>query len=281
MVYWCYIEKENEMPYITVNSINDPALDVFVRSTENQLRNRLDPSNSLFIAESPNVIRTALDAGLEPLSLLCESKHLDGEGSDIVERVGDIPIYVAQRELFSSLAGYALTRGMHCVMRRPKLCDPCELLVGARRVAVLENIVDAVNVGSIFRSAAALNVDAVLLTPSCADPLVRRTVRVSMGAVFQVPWAFMTEEITDSQIFRSQGFKTVAMALSRNNLLIDDEALKKEEKLAIVLGTEGTGLKPETVSACDFVAKIPMHNGVDSLNVAGAATLAFWELRVR
>ena len=263
-----------------IDSINAPELDIYIRYTENQLRNRLDPDNALFIAESPNVIRTALDAGLEPVSLLCEGGQLD---EDIAERIGDIPVYSADREILSQLKGYALTRGLHCAMRRPKPLTLQETLQGARRVAVLENTVDAVNLGSIFRSAAALNIDAVLLSPSCSDPLVRRCVRVSMGTVFQVPWAYLTSELYENGAdeLHSLGFKTVAMALSKNSVWIDDEALKKEEKLAIILGTEGDGLKDATIDACDFVAKIPMYNGVDSLNVASAATLAFWELRAR
>lgn len=268
------------MTTIKINSINAPELDVYIRYTENQLRNRLDPENAIFIAESPNVIRTALDAGLEPVSLLCERGALDG---DIAERIGDIPAYEVEREILSQLKGYALTRGVHCAMRRPKAKTPEEVLTNARRVAVLENTVDAVNLGAIFRSAAALNIDAVLLTPSCADPLVRRCVRVSMGTVFQVPWAVMSDELYNGGVaqLHAQGFKTVAMALSKNSLWIDDEALKKEEKLAVVLGTEGEGLMNETIDTCDYVAKIPMHNGVDSLNVANAAAIAFWELRVR
>lgn len=268
------------MKITEINSINAPELDVYIRYTENQLRNRLDPENAIFIAESPNVIRTALDVGLEPLSVLCEKGGLDG---DIAERLGDIPVYETDRDMLSQLKGYALTRGVHCAMRRPKAKTLEEVLMGAKRVAVLENIVDAVNLGAIFRSAAALNIDAVLLTPSCSDPFVRRCIRVSMGTVFQVPWAVMPDELYEGgvDLLHNHGFKTVAMALSRNSVWIDDEKLKNEEKLAIVLGTEGDGLMNETITACDLVAKIPMHNGVDSLNVASAATLAFWELRVR
>lgn len=268
------------MALIEIKTKDAPELDVYLRSTENQLRNRLDPENALFIAESPNVIKTALDAGVEPVSLFCEKNSLT---DDIIKRVGDIPIYVADRELLSSLTGYALTRGIHSAMKRPKIRTLEEVLMDAGRIAVLENIVDAVNIGSIFRSAAALNIDALILTPSCSDPLVRRTVRVSMGTVFQIPWAFLSEELYEGGIdkLHSYGFKTVAMALSKNSVWIDDEALKKEEKLAIVLGTEGDGLKEKTIEACDYIAKIPMHNGVDSLNVASAATLAFWELRIK
>ncbi len=266
------------MPLIEIKDLGAPELDVYLRYTESQLKNRLDPENALFIAESPNVIKTALDAGVEPISLFCEKNSLTDE---MTERLGDIPIYVADRELLSSLTGYALTRGVHSAMKRPRARMLEEVLTGAKRVAVLENIVDAVNMGAIFRSAAALGIDAVLLTPSCSDPLVRRTVRVSMGTVFQIPWAFMSDELYEGGIdkINSYGFKAVAMALSKNSVWIDDEALKNEKKLAIVLGTEGDGLKSKTIDACDYVAKIPMHNGVDSLNVAAAATLAFWELR--
>ena len=268
------------MNIVEITSVADKELDVYVRYTENQLRNRLDPDNALFIVESPNVIKTALDSGLEPVSLLCERGQLD---EDIAHRVGDVPVYTVEREIISQLKGYAITRGVHCAMKRPEPRTLDEVLHEARRVAVLENTVDAVNIGSIFRSAAALNIDAVLLSPSCSDPLVRRCVRVSMGTVFQIPWAAMPNELYDGGVeqLHRYGFKTVAMALSKNSVWIDDEVLKGEEKLAIVLGTEGDGLKDETVASCDHVAKIPMYRGVDSLNVAAAATLAFWELRVR
>lgn len=267
------------MGIIEINSLNVPELDAYLRLTENQLKNRLDPENALFVAESPNVIRIALDRGLEPISVFCEKNYLS---DDLMERFGDIPIYVARRELLSSLTGYALTRGMHSVMKRPKPPTLDDILKGARRIAVLENIVDSVNMGSIFRSAAALNIDALILTPSSSDPLVRRCVRVSMGTVFQVPWTFLTKELYEGgvEVLHSYGFKTVAMALSKNSVWIDDERLKGEEKLAIVLGTEGEGLKDETIDSCDYVAKIPMFNGVDSLNVATAAAIAFWELRI-
>lgn len=267
------------MTVIEINSLNAPELDIYLRLTEAQLRNKPDPDNGIFIAESPNVIRTALDLGLEPLSLFCAKGQLDG---DIAERIGDIPVYEADRELLSSLKGFALTRGVHCAMRRPKALEADSVLQDARRVAVLEDTVDPVNMGAIFRSAAALNIDAILLSPSCSDPLVRRGVRVSMGTVFQIPWAYLPDELYENGItlLHSHGFKAVAMALSNNSLWIDDEALKREERLAIVLGTEGDGLREETVDACDYVAKIPMYNGVDSLNVANAATLAFWELRI-
>ena len=274
------------MGLITVTSVGAPELDVYARLTEAQLKNKLNPENALFIAESPKVIGTALDSGLEPVSLLCERNHIEGDAKDIVKRLGDIPIYTAERKVLASLTGYTLTRGVLCAMRRPKLRTLEEVLSGAKRVAVLENIVDSTNMGAIFRSAAALGIDAVVLTPSCSDPLIRRCVRVSMGTVFQVPWAYVSdnaEDWPDRGIDRlhAQGFKTVAMALSKNSVWIDDESLKKEERLAIVLGTEGDGLCDETIASCDFVAKIPMYHGVDSLNVAAAGALAFWELRKR
>ena len=268
---------------IEINDACATELDVYARLTEAQLRNRLDPDNALFIVESPKVIKTALDSGLEPVSLLCERRHIEGDAREIVERLGEAPVYTAEREILASLTGYTLTRGVLCAMRRPEplVCD--DILKGAFRVAVLENIVDSTNMGAIFRSAAALGIDAVLLTPSCSDPLNRRCVRVSMGTVFQVPWAYISEDASDwpsgIEIFHRHGFKTVAMALSNESVWIDDEALKREERLAIILGTEGDGLAYETVASCDFVAKIPMMHGVDSLNVAAAGALAFWELR--
>ena len=274
------------MGLVTVISTDAPELDVYTRLTEAQLRNRLDPEKGMFIAESPKVIGTALDAGLEPVSLLCERSHIDGDAKGIVARLGDIPIYTAEREILASLTGYTLTRGVLCAMRRPKPRRVEDILTDARRIAVLENIVDSTNMGAIFRSAAALGIDAVVLTPSCSDPLNRRCVRVSMGTVFQIPWAYISEDTSDwpekgLEILNSHGFKTVAMALSRESVWIDDERLKACEKLAIVLGTEGDGLADKTIASCDFVAKIPMMHGVDSLNVAAAGALAFWELRIR
>ncbi len=268
------------MAVIEISSLDAPELDVYLRFTENNLRNRLDPENSLFIAESPNVIRTALDSGLEPVSLFCEKNHL---AEDIMARVGDIPVYLAEKSLISTLKGYAVTRGMHSAMKRPTPKTPKEVLTASKCIAVLENIVDATNVGAIFRSAAALGIDALLLSPASSDPLVRRCVRVSMGTVFQIPWAFLTGELYENgiDILHDFGFKTVAMALSDNSVSLDDDVLKREEKLAIILGTEGDGLKKETINASDYVTKIPMHNGVDSLNVSVAAALSFWELRKR
>ncbi len=267
---------------VEIKTIDTPELDVYTRLTEAQLRNRLNPEKGLFIVESPKVIGTALDMGLEPVSLLCERSHIEGDARHVVERLGDIPIYTAEREVLASLTGYTLTRGVLCAMRRPKPQKVEDALKGARRIAVLENIVDSTNMGAIFRSAAALGIDAVVLTPSCSDPLIRRCVRVSMGTVFQVPWAYFKEWPEKGlELLASHGFKTVAMALSDNSVWIDDEKLKTCEKLAIVLGTEGDGLTHETIASCDFVAKIPMQHGVDSLNVAAAGALAFWELRVK
>lgn len=271
---------------VEIKTIDTPELDVYTRLTEAQLRNRLNPEKGLFIVESPKVIGTALDAGLEPVSLLCEKSHIEGDARHVVERLGDIPIYTAEREVLASLTGYTLTRGVLCAMRRLQPRKIEEVLEGARRIAVLENIVDSTNMGAIFRSAAALGIDAVVLTPSCSDPLIRRCVRVSMGTVFQVPWAYVSEETADwpekgLELLNSHGFKTVAMALSDNSVWIDDEKLKLCEKLAIVLGTEGDGLAHDTIASCDYVAKIPMMHGVDSLNVAAAGALAFWELRTK
>jgi tRNA G18 (ribose-2'-O)-methylase SpoU len=271
---------------VEIMSTDAPELDVYTRLTEAQLKNRLNPEKAMFIAESPKVIGTALDAGLVPVSLLCERGHIETDAREIVGRLGDVPIYTAEREVLASLTGYTLTRGVLCAMLRPKAKTIGDILQGARRIAVLENIVDSTNMGAIFRSAAALGIDAVVLTPSCSDPLNRRCVRVSMGTVFQVHWAYISHNTSDwpekgLEILNSYGFKTCAMALSNECVWIDDERLKACEKLAIVLGTEGDGLTHETVASCDFVAKIPMQHGVDSLNVAAAGALAFWELRIK
>ena len=275
------------MPNIMeVSDLTLPALDVFTRLTEAQLRNRLEAEKGVFIAESPKVIARALDAGCEPLSLLMERKHIDGQGRDIISRCGDIPVYTANREVLADLTGYALTRGVLCAMRRPPLPSVEELCAGARRVAVLEGIVDSTNIGAIFRSAAALRMDAVLVTPTCSDPLYRRAVRVSMGTVFQVPWTRIGDQPADwpgpgLERLRALGFKTAAMALDSRAVSIDDPALRAEDKLAIVLGTEGDGLAHNTIAHCDYTVMIPMQHGVDSLNVAAAGAVAFWELRKR
>ena len=271
---------------IEVTEFNNPALDVYTRLTEAQLKNKLDKENGLFIAESPNVILYALERGYEPVSLLMEKKKITGGGKDIIEKVGDIPVYTAEGKVLENLTGFPLTRGILCAMKRPDIPSLDEVLKNASRVAVLEDIVDSTNVGAIFRSAAALGIDAVLITPSCIDPLNRRTVRVSMGTVFQVPWTYIGEEITDwpekgLSLLHEKGFKTAAMALWDNSVSIEDECLKKEDKLAIILGTEGTGLKKETIEKSTYTVKIPMYHGVDSLNVASAAAVAFWELRKR
>ena len=271
---------------IEITDFSLPGLDAFARLTEAQLRNRLEPEKGIFIAESPKVITRALDAGYEPVSLLMERKHIEGDAREIIARCGDIPIYTADRALLAELTGYELTRGVLCAMRRPRLLSVEELCANARRVAVLEGIVDTTNAGAIFRSAAALNMDAVLLTPTCCDPLNRRAVRVSMGTVFQVPWTRIGEEPSQwpqpgVERLQKLGFKTVAMALTDNSVSIDDPALMAEDKLAIVLGTEGDGLAASTIAACDYTARIPMSHQVDSLNVAAASAVAFWQLRVR
>ena len=271
---------------IEVTDLTRPELDVFARLTEAQLRNRLEPEIGIFIAESPKVITRALDAGYEPLSLLMERRQIEGQARDVIDRCVGIPVYTADDDLLAGLTGYRLTRGVLCAMRRPRLPEVEELCAAARRVAVLEGIVDATNVGAIFRSAAALGMDAVLLTPTCCDPLCRRAARVSMGTVFQVPWARIGAEAGDwpqPGVTRLQGlgFKTAAMALSDTALSIEDPRLAAEPKLAVVLGTEGDGLAPRTIAACAYTVRIPMSHGVDSLNVAAASAVAFWQLRAR
>lgn len=271
---------------IEIRELAQPGLEVFSRLTEAQLRNRLEPEKGIFIAESPKVILRALDAGYEPVSLMMERRHIEGDARGIIERCGDIPVYTADRAVLAGLTGYELTRGVLCAMRRPVLRAVEELLVGARRVAVLEGIVDATNIGAIFRSAAALGMDAVLVTPTCCDPLYRRAARVSMGTVFQVPWTRIGDTAADwprqgMQRLRKLGFQTAAMALSANSVSVEDPNLCKAEKLAVILGTEGDGLSADTIADCDHVVRIPMREGVDSLNVAAASAVAFWELRVR
>lgn len=271
---------------IEITDLSMPELDPYTRLTEAQLRNKLEPQLGLFIAESEKVIRVALNSGFEPVSLLMEHRHIDGQGKDIVERCGDIPIYTADRETLAALTGYELTRGFLCAMRRPTLPTVEELCRDARRVAVLEGIVDVTNIGAIFRSAAALHIDAVLLTPTCCDPLYRRAARVSMGTVFQVPWTRIGDTPDQwpeqgMQRLHDLGFRTAAMALSDNSVSIDDPQLMAEDKLAIILGTEGDGLSHSTIAACDYTVMIPMSHGVDSLNVAAASAVAFWQLRAR
>ena len=268
---------------IEITDFHAPELDPYARLTQNQLRNRLEPEKGIFIAESPKVIDRALDAGYKPVSLLMERKQITGPAAGILIRCGDAPVYTADREMLAELTGFELTRGVLCAFRRPAPRPVEELCKNARRVAVLEGIVDSTNVGAIFRSAAALNMDAVLINPSCCDPLCRRAVRVSMGTVFQVPWGQLGETPADwpekgMDILHSLGFKTAAMALSDRSVSIDDEQLAKEPKLAIVLGTEGDGLAADTIASCDYTVKIPMSHGVDSLNVAAASAVAFCQL---
>ncbi len=260
-----------------------PELDVYARLTENQLVNRADPENGLFIAESPNVILRALDGGYEPVSLLMERRHIEGQAREVVERCGEIPLYTAPLPVLTELTGFPLTRGVLCAMRRRPLPKPEEICREARRVAVLENIMNPTNLGAIFRSAAALGMDAVLLTPACCDPLYRRSVRVSMGTVFQVPWAYLGDDVSQwpepgMTRLRELGFRSAAMALREDSVSIDDPDLMAEEKLAIVLGTEGDGLGDGTIADCDYTVRIPMSHGVDSLNVAAASAVAFWQL---
>ena len=274
------------MRVIAINDLNLPELAPFAHLTEAQLRNRLEPEMGIFIAESPKVIARALEAGCKPLSFLMEQNKLDGPAGALAAQCGDVPVYTGARELLASLTGYTLTRGVLCAMHRPALRTPEELCSGAKRVAVLENIVDSTNIGAIFRSAAALQIDAVLLTPSCCDPLCRRAVRVSMGTVFQVPWTRLgacAEDWPQAGLARlhEMGFSTVALALREDAVSIDDARLEKEERLAILLGTEGDGLSHSTIALCDWTARIPMSHGVDSLNVAAASAVAFWQLRAR
>lgn len=274
------------MRLIPISSLTQPGIDVFATLTEAQLRNRLEPEKGVFIAESPKVIRVALDAGYEPLALLCEQRHIKGDAADIIARVGDIPIYTGERELLAQLTGYTLTRGVLCAMRRPQPKSVEEVCQEARRIVVIEGVVDTTNIGAIFRSAAALGIDGVLLTTDSCDPLNRRAVRVSMGSVFLVPWAWIeppTKE-TDAHYtdrLRRLGFQTVAMALTDDSVGIDDPALTEASRLAIIMGTEGDGLPATTIQAADLVARIPMAHGVDSLNVAAASAVAFWQLRTR
>lgn len=271
---------------IEITDFSAPELDAFARLTEAQLRNKLEPEKGIFIAESPKVIQRALKAGYEPVSLLTERKHLGGQAKDLVAMLGDVPVYTADDDLLEGLTGYALTRGVLCAMRRRVMPTVEELCKDARRVAVLESIVDATNVGAIFRSAAALGIDAVLVTPTCCDPLYRRAARVSMGTVFQMPWTRIGETAADwpergMERLKALGFQTAAMALSDDSVSVEDPALRDVEKLAIILGTEGDGLSADTIADCDHVVRIPMREGVDSLNVAAASAVAFWELRAR
>ncbi len=266
------------MPLIELSDLSFPGVEIFSSLTEAQLRSEIEPEKGLFIAESPKVIRVALDAGYLPIALMCEKKHIIGDAADIIAKCGDIPVYTGSRELLSQITGYTLTRGVLCAFRRPIPTELDKICREASRIVILDGICDTTNIGAIFRSAAALGIDAVLLSDDCCDPLNRRAIRVSMGSVFLIPWAKIynpTAKIKD------YGFKTVAMALRNNSIDLDDPLLKKEPKLALIMGTEGDGLSSTTISQADYVVKIPMAHGVDSLNVAAASAVAFWELRKR
>lgn len=266
------------MAIITIQSLEHPGIEVFSSLTEAQLRNRAAPEKGMFIAESPKVIRTALNAGLKATALLCERRHITGDAADIIEKCGDIPVYTGDRQILAQLTGYTLTRGVLCAMRRPQRKTVKEICHGANRVVVIDNVVDTTNIGTIFRSAAALGIDAVLLTQDSCDPLNRRAVRVSMGSVFLIPWTWL-DGTPDS--LKEYGFKTVAMALTDRSIPLDSPIIKAEPRLAIIMGTEGDGLPHETISEADYTVRIPMFHGVDSLNVAAASAVAFWELRMK
>ena len=261
---------------IPITDFSDPALDIYARKTENQLLNREHPEEGIFIAESPKVVGRALDAGYEPVSVLVEDRHIAGEAKEILDRVGDVPVYTAPFNVLTQLTGFQLTRGVLCAMRRKALPGLAQTLAGATRIAVLENVMNPTNVGAIFRSAAALGMDAVLLTPGSSNPLYRRAIRVSMGTVFQVPWTFAPDNWQEE--LKALGFATAALALREDTLSIRDERLAREERLALVLGTEGDGLADGTITSCDYTVKIPMTHGVDSLNVAAASAVAFFQL---
>lgn len=270
---------------IEITDFSALELDVYARLSEGQLLNRHEPENGLFIAESPKVIERALDAGCQPVSLLLEPKHITGEAREIIARCGSVPVYTAEFDVLKQLTGFPLTRGALCAMRRPPLPEVETICRNARRIAVLENVVNPTNVGAIFRSAAALGMDAVLLTPACSNPLYRRSIRVSMGTVFQIPWTYIGRDATQwpgdgMNLLESFGFKTVAMALTDDSVSIDDPCLKSADKLAVVLGTEGDGLSSDTIARCDYTVRIPMSHGVDSLNVAAASAVAFWQLGI-
>ena len=262
--------------FYEIKSLDDPRVEVYSTLTEAQLRRRLEPEKGIFIAESPKVIDVALRAGYEPLSLLCERRHIEGDAADIIRRCGDIPVYTGERGLLAQLTGYTLTRGVLCAMRRPLLPTVEQVCHDAHRLVIIEGVTDTTNIGAIFRSAAALGIDGVLLTPDSCDPLNRRAVRVSMGSVFLVPWTWLQG---GAQSLHEYGFRTVAMALTDDSVSIDDPCLTAEPRLAIIMGTEGDGLPHNTISSADYVARIPMAHGVDSLNVAAAAAVAFWQLR--
>lgn len=268
---------------IEITDFNAPELDIYARLTEGQLLNRHEPEKGLFIAESPKVIERALQAGCAPVSILVEKKDIEGEAKEILERCSEIPVFTAESDVLTNLTGFHLTRGMLCAMRRPALPSVESVCSGARRIAVLERVMNPTNIGAIFRSAAALNIDAVLLTPECSNPLYRRAIRVSMGTVFQIPWTYLAKEKEEwphkgLSLLKNLGFKTAAMALSDDSVSIDNPALMAEERLAIILGTEGDGLSDCTIDGCDYTVRIPMSHDVDSLNVAAASAVAFWQL---
>ena len=267
---------------IEITDFAAPELDIYARLTEGQLLNRHEPDKGIFIAESPKVIERALDAGCVPISMLMEKKHVESQAREIIRRYGDIPVYAAEFDVLTQLTGFHLTRGMLCAMYRPPLPGTEEICAGARRIAVLENVMNPTNVGAIFRSAAALNMDGILLTSACSNPLYRRAIRVSMGTVFQIPWTFLDSRLSWPRegmgFLHELGFVTAAMALNDDSVSIDDSGLMSEEKLAIILGTEGDGLAAGTIAGCDYTVRIPMSHGVDSLNVAAASAVAFWQL---
>lgn len=268
---------------IEITDFTAPELDIYARLSEVQLLNRHEPEKGLFIAESPKVVERALDAGCIPVSLLLEKKHIEGQAHEVIARCGDIPVYTAEFDVLTQLTGFQLTRGVLCAMQRPKLPTVQEICSDARRIAILENVMNPTNIGAIFRSAAALNIDAILLTPACSNPLYRRAIRVSMGTVFQIPWTFLGDDSFSWPepgmiLLQNLGFKTAAMALSEKSISIDDPQLMSEEKLAIILGTEGDGLAASTIADCNYTVRIPMSHGVDSLNVAAASAVAFWQL---
>ena len=264
---------------VEITDFSDPRLDVYARLTEAQLLNRFEPAKGMFIAESPKVIQRALDGGCRPVSLLMERKDIDGQAKDIIAQCGDIPLFTADREVLAQLTGFQLTRGVLCAMLRPPLLTVEDVCKNANRIVILENVMNPTNVGAIFRSAAALGMDAVLLSPGCSDPLYRRSARVSMGTVFQIPWTFLPQWPEGMAQLNALGFKTAAMALTDRSMSIDDPRLLGEDKLAIVLGSEGDGLTETTIASCDYTVRIPMYHGVDSLNVAAASAVAFWQLR--
>lgn len=268
---------------IEITDFQMPELDIYARLSENQLLHYNEPKNGIFIAESPIVIQRALDAGYEPVSILVDKKQIDHQAKNIIERCGNTPVYTAEADILTKLTGFKLTRGLLCAMRRKDLPSVEDICLGKRRIAVLENIMNPTNIGAIFRSAAALNMDAVLLTPACSDPLYRRAIRVSMGTVFQIPWTFMEQTAsgqtpTSIETLKQLGFKTAAMALRDDSVSIDHPPLMEEDKLAIILGTEGEGLSYTTIHDADYTVLIPMSHGVDSLNVAAASAVAFWQL---